>query len=75
MTFDRIRAIVAAQLDANPLLITMDTNFMKELNADSLDIVEIVIEVENEFGIGIPDDIVENIIKVGDIVRYVDANK
>ena len=75
MTFDRIRTIIAEQLDANPSLITMDTAFMIELDADSLDIVEIVLGVEENFGIKIPDDIAENFIKVSDIVKYVDANK
>ncbi len=75
MTFDRIRTIIAEQLDANPSLITMDTDFMIELNADSLDLVEIILGVEENFGIKIPDDIAENFIKVSDIVKYVDANK
>ena len=46
MTFDRIRTIIAEQLDANPSLITMDTDFMIERNADSLDLVEIILGVE-----------------------------
>lgn len=75
MTFDRIRTIIAEQLDANPSLITMDTDFMIELDADSLDLVEIILGVEENFGIKIPDDIAENFIKVSDIVKYVDANK
>ena len=75
MTFDRIRTIIAEQLDANPSLITMDTDFMIELNADSLDLVEIILGVEENFGIKIPDDIAENFIKVSDIVKYVNANK
>ena len=75
MTFDRIRTIIAEQLDANPSLITMDTDFMIEFNADSLDLVEIILGVEENFGIKIPDDIAENFIKVSDIVKYVDANK
>ena len=75
MTFDRIRTIIAEQLDANPSLITMDTDFMIELNADSLDLVEIILGVEENFGIKIPDDIAENFIKVSDIVKYEETNK
>ena len=51
------------------------TDFMKDLEADSLDAVEIILGVEEEYGIEIPDDIAENFTKVGDIVKYVDANK
>ena len=48
---------------------------MKDLEADSLDAVEIILGVEEEYGIEIPDDIAENFTKVGDIVKYVDENK
>ena len=75
MTFDKIQELIVEQLDVDPSQVTMDTDFMKDLEADSLDAVEIILGVEEEYGIEIPDDIAENFTKVGDIVKYVDANK
>ena len=75
MTFDKIQALIVEQLEVDPSQVTMDTDFMKDLEADSLDAVEIILGVEEEYGIEIPDDIAENFTKVGDIVKYVDANK
>ena len=75
MTFDKIQELIVEQLDVDPSQVTMDTDFMKDLEADSLDAVEIILGVEEEYGIEIPDDIAENFTKVGDIVKYVDAHK
>ena len=75
MTFDKIQALICEQLDVDPSIVTMDTDFMKDLEADSLDAVEIILGVEEEYGIEIPDDVAENFTKVGDIVKYVEANK
>ena len=59
----------------DPSLINEETDFMKDLEADSLDAVEIILGVEDEYGIEIPDDVAENFTKVGDIVKYVEENK
>ncbi|MBR1985691.1 MAG: acyl carrier protein [Mogibacterium sp.] len=75
MTFEKIQSLIVEQLDVDPSQVTMDTDFMKDLEADSLDAVEIILGVEEEYGIEIPDDIAENFTKVGDIVKYVDENK
>ena len=75
MTFDKIQALIVEQLDVDHSQVTMDTDFMKDLEADSLDAVEIILGVEDEYGIEIPDDVAENFTKVGDIVKYVDENK
>ena len=75
MTFEKIQSLIVEQLDVDPSMVTMDTYFMKDLEADSLDAVEIILGVEEEYGIEIPDDIAENFTKVGDIVKYVDAHK
>ena len=75
MTFDKIQELIVEQLDVDPSQVTMDTDFMKDLEADSLDAVEIILGVEEEYGIEIPDDIAENFTKVVDIVKYVDENK
>lgn len=75
MVFEKIQALIVEQLDVDASLVTMDTDFMKDLEADSLDAVEIILGVEEEYGIEIPDDIAENFTKVSDIVKYVEANK
>lgn len=75
MVFDKIKELIVEQLDVDPDLITEETDFMKDLEADSLDAVEIILGVEDEYGIEIPDDVAENFTKVSDIVKYVEANK
>ena len=75
MTFEKIQALIVEQLDVDPSMVTMDTDFMTDLEADSLDAVEIILGVEEEYGIEIPDNTAENFTKVGDIVKYVDAHK
>lgn len=75
MVFDKIKELIAEQLDVDASTITMDTDFMKDLEADSLDAVEIILGVEDEYGIEIPDEVAENFTKVGDIVKYVEEHK
>ncbi|MBE6039672.1 MAG: acyl carrier protein [Clostridiales bacterium] len=75
MVFEKIKSLIAEQLDVDASTITMDTDFMKDLEADSLDAVEIILGVEDEYGIEIPDEVAENFTKVGDIVKYVEDNK
>jgi acyl carrier protein len=75
MVFEKVKELIAEQLDVDASQITMDTDFMKELEADSLDAVEIILGVEDEYGIEIPDEAAENFTKVGDIVDYIEANK
>ena len=74
MVFEKIQALIVEQLDVDESLVTMDTDFMKDLEADSLDAVEIILGVEEEYGIEIPDEVAENFTKVSDIVNYVEAN-
>jgi acyl carrier protein len=75
MVFEKVKQLIVEQLDVDPETITMDTDFMKDLEADSLDAVEIILGVEDEYGLEIPDEIAENFTKVGDIVEYIEANK
>lgn len=74
MIFDKIKEIIAEQLSVEEAIITEDTDLMKDLEADSLDAVEVILAVEEEFGIEIPDEDAENFSTVGDIVKYVEAN-
>ena len=70
MVFEKVKAILVAQLDAEEDDITMDTNIAEDLGADSLDIVDLVMSLEEEFDTEIPDEEIENIKTVGDVVKY-----
>ena len=75
MVFERIRDIIAEQLDVDKNSITPETNLMKDLEADSLDAVEIIMAIEDEYGIEIPDEQAEEFQVVQSIVEFVEANK
>lgn len=74
-TFETIRALLAEQLDIDPDKITMDSDIMNDFEADSLDLVDMVMTLEDEFGIEVPDDAIETLHTVGDVVRFVDEHK
>ena len=74
MTFDKVKAILIEQLDVDEDKVTMDASIFDDLGADSLDVVDLVRSLEEAFDIEIPDDQVENIKTVGDIVKYVEDN-
>ena len=71
-TFEKIRALLAEQLDIDPAKITMDSDIMGDFEADSLDIVDMVMTLEDEFDIEIPDEDVEKLRTVGSVVSYVE---
>ena len=73
MTFDKIKGIIAEQLGVEEDAITMDTHLMKDLEADSLDAVEIIMAIEDEFDIEVPDEDAEKFQTVADIVSYIEA--
>ena len=70
MVFEKVREILCDQLEIDPDEVTLDTDLVKDLGADSLDLVDVVMSLEDEFDKEIPDEDVENIITVGDIVSY-----
>ncbi|MCI8631562.1 MAG: acyl carrier protein [Firmicutes bacterium] len=72
MTFEKIKEIIIEQLNVDEDDVTMDTHLMKDLEADSLDAVEIIMAIEDEFEIEIPDEDAEKFQSVSDIVRYVE---
>lgn len=74
MVFEKIQAILADQLDVNESIITEDSLLVEDLGADSLDAIDIVMSVEDEFGIEVPDEIVEKIESVRDIISFVENN-
>lgn len=75
MVFEKIRDIIVEQLSVEASLITPETDLMKDLEADSLDAVEVILAVEEEYGIEIPDEVAEKFATVADIVNYVEENK
>lgn len=75
MVFEKVKAIIAEQLDVEEDEITMESHIVDDLGADSLDIVDLIMSFEDEFGIEIPDEEAENIRTVGSVVEYVEANK
>ena len=72
--FERIRDLLAEQLDIEPSTITMDSDIMEDFDADSLDIVDMVMTLEDEFEVEGPDEVVENLRTVGDVVRFIEEN-
>jgi acyl carrier protein len=72
--FERVQDIVADQLGVEKDKIKPETSFVNDLGADSLDTVELVMELEEEFDINIPDDAAEKIQTVGQAVEYIEAN-
>ena len=72
MVFDKVREIIAEQLDVDTEEITLDTNLIKDLEADSLDAVEIIMALEDEYDIEISDEVAEEFATVGDIVKCVE---
>lgn len=75
MFFDKIKEIIVEQLNVDESTVTMDTNLMKDLEADSLDAVEIIMAIEEEYDIEIPDEEAEKFQIVADLVNYVEENK
>ena len=72
MIFEKVRDAIAHQFELDPETVTMDTNLIDDLGADSLDVVELIMELENEFGITISDEAAAELYTVGRIVEYLD---
>ena len=74
-TFEQVKKIVAEKLGVSEEKVTETAAFVNDLGADSLDVVEFVMEVEKEFDITIPDDAAAKLVTVGDAVKYIEENK
>ena len=74
-TFEKVREIVVEQLGVEADDVSIDSTFIDDLGADSLDIVELIMAFEEEFGLEIPDEAAEKIKTVQDVVSYIDQNK
>ncbi|MGM9974079.1 MAG: acyl carrier protein [Clostridiaceae bacterium] len=71
MVVDKIKAIIADKLSIDEDTISLDSSFTEDLSADSLDIVELIMALEDEFDLEIPDEDAEGIVTVGDVVDYI----
>ena len=74
MIFEKLKDIIAEQLSVDADKVTLEANIQDDLDADSLDIVDLITTIEDEFDISIPDEAVEEIKTVNDIVTYVENN-
>ena len=75
MIFDKVKDLVVDQLDADADKVTLDANIQDDRGADSLDVVDLVMALEDEFEVEIPDEAVESIKTVGDIVKYIEEHQ
>jgi len=74
MVFEKIRTILAELLSIDENTIEMDSLIIDNLGADSLDLVDAIVTINDEFGVEIPDEEIENLRSVGDVVRYIENN-
>ena len=74
MVFEKVKAILSEQLDIEEESITMESNILEDFEADSLDVVDLVMTLEDEFSVEIPDNEIENFKTVGDVVGYIKVN-
>lgn len=74
MVENKVKEILAKQLSADASKINKDTNIATDLGADSLDLVEILMSLEEEFSISIPDEAIPTIKTVGELVAYIEKN-
>ncbi|WP_315115073.1 acyl carrier protein [uncultured Clostridium sp.] len=74
MIFKKVKNIISEQLGIDSEEITMESSFIDDLGADSLDVVELIMALETEFDLEIPDEEAEKISTVGDVVDYIKAN-
>ncbi len=74
MIFEKVREIICEQFDVDEENVTPETDIREDLDADSLDLVDLVMSFEDEFKIEVPDDAVETIKTVGDIVKFIEEH-
>ena len=72
--YEKVKGVIVDQLNVEEDDVTEDATFIDDLGADSLDIVELVMALEEEFGVTIPDEEAENIKTVGDAISYIETN-
>ena len=75
MVFEKVREILCNQLDKEEDEVTLESNIAEDLGADSLDVVDLIMSLEDEFDMEIPDNEVENVKTVGQLVKYIEENQ
>jgi acyl carrier protein len=75
MVFEKVKEILVDELGVEAEEVSMESNIKDDLDADSLDVVQVVMAVEEAFEIEVEEEVAEKMLTVGDIVRYVEANK
>lgn len=73
--FEKLQEIIADQLEMDADDIAYDSNILDDLGADSLDVVDLIMSIEDEFGIEVPDEALENIRTVEDMVKFIEDNE
>lgn len=73
MSFEKVKKLIAAQLNIDPTKVAMDSKVIDDLGADSLDVVEMLMTLEDEFNISVTDEESVNLKTVGDIVKLIDS--
>ena len=74
MVLEKVKAILSEQFDVEEDSITADTSIADDLGADSLDVVDLLMSIEDEFEIEVPDEEIDNIKTVGELVKYIEGN-
>ena len=74
-TEQKVKDIIVEQLGVNADQVVSEAKFIEDLGADSLDTVELIMALEEEFGIEVPDEEAEKLVSVGDVTRYIEENK
>jgi acyl carrier protein len=74
MVLEKVKAILSSQFDVEEDAITADTNILDDLGADSLDVVDMLMSLEDEFDVEIPDEEIEKLQTVGDVVAYIEEH-
>lgn len=74
MCYEKVKQLICEQLGKSPDKVGMETRIVEDLGADSLDIVEMLMALEDEFGISLPDEVAAQLHTVGDIVKYIDEH-
>lgn len=73
-TFERVQKIICEQLEIDSHLVTEDASISGDLGADSLDLVDLSMSIEEEFNLEVPDDVLDHVRTVGDIVKFIGDN-
>jgi acyl carrier protein len=74
-TFEQLADLIVERLGVEKKDVTMEASFKEDLGADSLDVVEFIMELEDTFGLEIPDEEAEKLLTVGEVVNYIDSKK